>query len=191
MPPPQGEVPSASEAEGVKAHSRPRLDPPPSLRRDSPLRGEQREGCDGENPIVALSRNATAMGEAAFSIPRARSGHRETPREFGLRLTLSGLSVKCFTTSVSSVPAEAVSSDHPPGTWAVPFRCGGRLRGADPPVQCPTGVGSPEPPSNPLPGGEPPIPVARRPVFRALVRPKPSEQSRRYATKGGIVNLKP
>ncbi len=112
---------------------------------------------------------------------------RETPRELGLRLALSGLSAKCVTTPMSSVPTEVVSSDHPSGTWAVPFRCGGRLRGADPPVQCPAEAGSPEPPSNPLPGGEPPIPVTRRPVFRALVKPKPSERSRRYATPGRVV----
>ena len=107
LPPPQGEVPSASEAEGVKALSRPRFDPPPRLRRDSPLRGEQRERrgdepngrCTvakhdtlrgeqrerrgGEPPIVALSRHATPQGEVRSAARRRGSkrcrDHGSTP----------------------------------------------------------------------------------------------------------------
>jgi len=133
LPPPQGEVPSASEAEGVKALSRPRFDPPPRLRRDSPLRGEQREGRGGEPrpshyremrpPLRGSKEESAAAGASTVGIspnatPQDVAAEPE-PRAYASALS-GGTGRRSFARSGSSAGSSACrgsSPPLPPGVW--------------------------------------------------------------------------
>jgi hypothetical protein len=91
---------------------------------------------------------------------------REAPREIGFRLTLSGLSMKCFTTSMPSYPTCVVSLGWSGRNLGCSVRTRRSLRRVDPPVRSLGRSPVYEPPSDPLPDGEPPkigSPKARLP----------------------------
>ena len=109
---------------------------------DPPVRSLGRSPCGTFGPVDSRCRMAFV---------RLMTVTREAPREIGFRLTLSGLSMKCFTTSMPSYPTCVVSLGWSGRNLGCSVRTRRSLRGVDPPVRSLGRSPVYEPPSDPLP----------------------------------------
>ncbi len=101
-----------------------------------------------------------------MALVRLMTPIREAPREVGFRRTLSGLSMKCFTTSMPSYRLASFPQAGPAETWAVSFGPGGHSKEWILPFVAWAEAPSTNPLPTRFPNGEPPAigsPKARLP----------------------------